>query len=120
MVMTNAPQLDRSLIFLTKRAPRKNELTPEECIALNLFKRKGVSVRALCEAFRIGKNTAYYRSFTGNADSYPTSQGINWARDTNALIDELGEEEAYKRFVTPEQIRAVNAAMARNVERRRR
>ena len=110
--------LDETLIYKTKRKPREDGLTDDECIALNLFWRKRVRVPILAKVFSVSKNTIYYRALTGAAKLYPTSTYSNKARDTNALIDSLGEEEAWNRFVTDEMVLAVNQEMAAEVERR--
>jgi hypothetical protein len=112
--------LDESLIYRAKRRAREDGLTPEERIALNLFWRKGVRVPILAKVFRCSKNTCYYKSLTGEADSYPNSNRSNSAAETNALIDSLGVDEAWRRFVTDDMVAAVNAEMALEVERRER
>lgn len=61
--------LDRSLMMRVKRKPREDVLTFDECVALNLFWRKGVPVPILAKAFHASKNTIYYRALTGTADS---------------------------------------------------
>lgn len=111
--------LDETLIFETRRRVRKDGLTPEARIAINLFWRRGVRVPILGKVFKTSKNTIYYRCLTGGADSYPNSDQFNPAAETNATIERLGEEEAYKRFVTPKMIKAVNDEMAREAEKRR-
>jgi hypothetical protein len=113
-------ELDEALIYRTKRRAREDGLTADERIALNLFWRKGVRVPILARAFQCSKNTIYYKSLTGDADSYPTSNRSNSAAETNALVDRLGVDEAWDRFVTPRMIDAVNAEMAREARRRER
>lgn len=110
--------LDEALVTKTKRKPRSDALTDDDCVAINLFWRKGVRVPLLARIFKISKNTAYYRALTGTADSYPNSIYSNNAHDTNALIDRLGEAEAWRRYVTDDMVRAVNAEMAAELERR--
>lgn len=105
--------LDETLIYQTRRKARKDGLTSEERIALNLFWRKGVKVPILAKAFKISKNTIYYKALTGGADSYPNTAHYNPAMETNKTIDRMGEAAAYKKFVTPEMIKAVNEEMAR-------
>ena len=111
-------ELDETLIYKTKRKPREDGLTDDECIALNLFWRKHVKVPILAKVFRVSKNTIYYRALTGSADSYPTSMYSNKAKDTNALIDKMGFQKAWDRYVTDDMVRAVNAEMAAELERR--
>ena len=110
--------LDKTLIYRTKRRKRPDGLSPEERIAVNLFKRQGVKVPVLAKAFRVSKNTLYYKSFTGEADSYPNSQFSNSAADTNALIESVGEEQAWSQYVKPEWITLVNEENAKEVRRR--
>lgn len=110
--------LDESLINRMRRKPRESALTFEECIAANLFWRKHVNVKILSKVFHASKNTLYYRALTGTADSYPTSIYENQAQEINDLIDRIGMEEAWNRYVTDEQTAAVNAELAIELERR--
>ena len=112
-------ELDETLIYRTKRRGRDDGLTDDERVAINLFWRRGVRVPILARTFRVSKNTIYYKSLTGEADSYPTTNRSNSAAETNALIERLGEREAWRQFVTPEMIEAVNAEMALEAKRRR-
>lgn len=111
-------ELDETLIYKTKRKPREDGLTDDECIALNLFWRKHVKVPILAKVFKVSKNTIYYRALTGNADSYPTSMYSNKARDTNALIDRMGFKQAWDKYVTDDLVRAVEAEMEAELKRR--
>ena len=111
-------ELDETLLYKTKRKSREDGLTDDECIAINLFWRKHVKVIILAKVFRVSKNTCYYRCITGNANSYPTSMYSNKAHDTNALIDRIGFQAAWDKYVTDDMVRAVNAEMAAEVERR--
>jgi hypothetical protein len=113
-------ELDEKLIFLTKRRTREGGLSDVERIAINLFKRRGVKVPVLAKVFNVSKNTIYYKSLTGDADSYPNSQYSNSAADTNALIERMGVEAAWETYIRPEWIGAVNAENAREVARRER
>jgi len=110
--------LNEDLIKKMRRSPNENTLTNDECIALNLFWRKRVKVPILAKAFRVSKNTIYYRALTGTADSYPTSIYANKAQEINTLIDKMGVPAAWRRYVTDEMVVAVNQAMAEEVERR--
>ena len=110
--------LDETLIYKTKRKPREDGLTDDECIALNLFWRKHVKVPILAKVFRVSKNTIYYRALTGKADSYPNSLYSNKAKDTNALIDKMGFKAAWDKYVTDEMVDAVNEEMAAELARR--
>ena len=110
--------LDPALVFQTKRRTREDGLSDAECIAINLFWRREVRVPILARVFKVSKNTIYYRCLTGNADSYPNSLYANKARDTNKLIDDMGVEAAWKKFVTDDMVRKVNAEMAEELRRR--
>jgi hypothetical protein len=105
-------QLNEDLMYLTKRRARGDGLKPRERIAINLFWRRGVKVPVLARAFNVSKNTIYYKCLTGLASSYPSGMS-NLAEETNDLIERLGVEEAYKRYVTPKMIKAVNEEMER-------
>ena len=111
-------ELDPALVFKTKRRSREDGLTDDECIAINLFWRKGIKVPILARVFSCSKNTVYYRCITGTNSSYQNMSYSNKAKEANALIDKLGEEKAWHRYVTDEMVHAVNAAMAEEVARR--
>lgn len=110
--------LDEALIDRHRRKPREDTLTIDKRIAINLFWRKGVKATTLAKVFHVSKNTLYYRALTGDADSYPNSAHLNQAAETNALIDRMGEREAWERYVTDDMVIAVNTAMAEEIERR--
>ena len=110
--------VDETLIYKTKRKPREDGLTDDECIALNLFWRKHIKVPILAKVFKVSKNTIYYRALTGSADSYPTSMYSNKAKDTNALIDKMGFQAAWNRYVTDQMVDDVEAEMAAELARR--
>lgn len=107
--------LDETLIARSRRKPREDALRNEDCIAVNLFWRKGVRVPILAKVFHASKNTLYYRALTGTAESYPNSLYNNQAAETNALIEKIGEDEAWHRYVTDDMVLAVNEAMAREI-----
>lgn len=109
-------ELDEGLVHQAKRAPREDGLTESERIALNLFWRKDVRVPILAQVFQCSKNTVYYSCLTGGAKSYP--KGRNKAEEVNQLIDRLGVERAWSEYVTPDMVRAVNAANKAYVKRR--
>ena len=111
-------EIDETLIYKTKRKPREDGLTDDECIALNLFWRKHIKVPILAKVFKVSKNTIYYRALTGSADSYPTSMYSNKAKDTNALIDKMGFQAAWNRYVTDQMVDDVEAEMAAELARR--
>jgi hypothetical protein len=111
-------EINETLIYKTKRKPREDGLTDDECIALNLFWRKHIKVPILAKVFRVSKNTIYYRALTGKADSYPNSLYSNKAKDTNALIDKIGFQVAWNQYVTDEMVDAVEAEMAAELSRR--
>jgi hypothetical protein len=110
--------IDESLIYAVKRHVPEGRLTPDDCIAINLLWRKGVRARILAKVFNCSKNTIYYRSLTGNADSYPTSPRSNTAADTNRLIENLGVEGAWNKYVSQELADKVNAEMRAEAKRR--
>lgn len=102
------------------RRPRNGGLTNEDCIALNLFWRKKVDVLILAKVFHLSKNTIYIRAITGPAESYPNPNSAysNSAAEVNALIDKLGVEKAWNRYVTDDMVEAVEAEMKAELERR--
>jgi hypothetical protein len=108
----------QTLIYRTRRRSRDDGLTPEERIAINVFWRDGVRIPILAKVFKVSKNTIYYKALTGDADSYPNSNRTNLAKETNALIERLGIEEARAQFVTEKMQRAVEDEMAREAKRR--
>ena len=89
-------------------------LTREQCIAINLFHRKNVTIAILCKVFGVAKNTLYYKALTGDADSYPNSGSDNQAKEINDFVDgvvgRMGLDAAINEYTTPEQRRAINAA----------
>jgi hypothetical protein len=111
--------LDRNLVARTKRRKSRNAIEPRQLIAMNLFWRNGVRVPIIARVFHVSKNTIYYKALTGSADSYPNSPGDEHsARETNAIIDSLGKDEAWTKYVKEEEIKAINEEMARELERR--
>jgi hypothetical protein len=115
-------EIDKTLLYRTKRRGREDGLTPEERVAINLLwnNNQGVRVPILSKVFLVGKNTIYYKALTGSANSYPTTDASNSAAETRALIERLGYDEAYRQFVTPKMIQAVNQEMALEAARRQR
>jgi hypothetical protein len=111
-------KLDETLIYRAKRRARDDGLSVDERVAINLFRRRGVRVPTLAAAFDVSKNTIYYKCLTGRADSYPGSPGRNEADATNALIEKLGEEEAWNKFVSDEMVNRVNAQLVRDIKTR--
>lgn len=110
--------LNETLIYSTRRRGRPGGLTPDQRVAVNLFWRKRVRAVILARVFNVSPNTIYYAALTGEADSYPTSMQRNSAAKVNDLIEEIGEEEAWRRFVTDDMINEVNAEMARDLAER--
>lgn len=112
--------LDQSLVFRAKRKVRKGELTPEKAIAINLFWRKRVSALRLAEVFGVSPNTIYYRCLTGRAKSYRlnTPRGVKSAIEANRVIDAMGMDAAWDRYVTPEMVRAVHGELEAAIGRR--
>jgi hypothetical protein len=119
MSMNMSPEY-RTLLYRTKRRGRKDGLTPEERVAINIFWREGVRIPILARVFKVSKNTIYYKALTGEADSYPNSNRSNSAKETNELIESLGLEEARAQFITERMQLAVEAEMAREAKRRAR
>jgi|SRR5579864_388722 len=115
-------EIDKSLLYLTKRQARKDGLSDGERIALHLLWDNGLGVKVpiLAKAFKVSKNTIYYKALTGDADSYPNSKRSNSAADTRAMIEELGVEEAKRRFITPEIKAAVERELKLELARRER
>jgi len=112
--------LDENLLYRARHKPYAGvsswKLSDDDCMAINLFWRRGERASILAKAFGVCKNTIYYSCLTGDADSYPTTPATNRARRTNALINKMGEDEAWKRYVTQEMVDtldALNADVAR-------
>jgi hypothetical protein len=120
MTMTNVSPEYKTLLYRTKRRARKDGLTAEERVAINVFWREGVRIPILAKVFKVSKNTIYYKALTGEADSYPNSNRSNSAKETNELIESLGVEEARRQFITERMQLAVEAEMAREAKRRTR
>src|SRR5580698_85596 len=118
MSMTNVTPEYKTLLYRTKRRARKDGLTADERVAINVFWREGVRIPILAKVFKVSKNTIYYKALTGEADSYPNSNRSNSAKETNELIESLGVEEARKQFITEKMQLAVEAEMAREAKRR--
>jgi hypothetical protein len=108
-------QLDQDLIRQARRAPAKNEVSLDDRIAMNVLWRDGVRLRVLMKIFGRAKNTIYYSCLTGDAPSYRYAK----AREINDLVEEMGVDEARKRYVTQEMIRIVNEENAGIVAERR-
>ena len=108
--------LDESLIRQARRAPRRDGLTEQERIAMNLLWRRHVRVPVLAKVFQCSKNTVYASCLTGDAASYVSGHR---AKEINDLIDRMGEDAAWREHVTSTMIRAVNAANKELVERKR-
>jgi hypothetical protein len=109
--------LDPSLVFQTKRRARKGGLSDGDRMAIRWFWNEGVRVPILARVFGVSKNTIYYKSLTGDADSYPTTNHSNSAAETKAMFDRLGPTEVRKRFVSDDLVRRVNAEMAKEATR---
>lgn len=102
--------VDRALVYLTKRKTRKNGLSPRQVLAINWFWRAGVKISILARAFGVSRNTIHYKVANGAAASYPRGLA-NSADDTNELVETLGPDEIKRRFVTKAMVKRVNAAM---------
>ena len=107
--------LDEELIYRTRRRVRK--LSPEDRIAINLFKRKDVPVTVIARVFKVSKNTVYYKALGHSAPSYPASD-LSAAAEADAIIDKLGFDAAWAKYVTDEQVEAINRENAIEANRR--
>jgi hypothetical protein len=114
-------ELDKALMARSRRKVRA--LTFADRVAINLLydNRKGVSGPVLARVFGVSKNTIYYKSLTGKADSYPTTgEQVN---EVEGEIARLGRDEAKAIYLTDEILTRVNTELqrtARRKERRRR
>jgi hypothetical protein len=99
-------KLDKALLAQARRMPRRDGLSFEERMALNLFWRKDVRVPVLARVFQVSKNTIYANCLTGDAPSYAYGR----AQEINDLVDAMGEKKAWETYVTSGMIHAVNAA----------
>lgn len=99
---------DSAVYRATRRQRRKEKLTQQERIALNVFWREGVPVPLLAKVFRIAKNTIYYKALTGQAESYPTaSQYEDSGAQINDWVEEMGVEKARELYVTKKMRTAI-------------
>lgn len=119
--MTAADDLHyRTLLYRTRRRTRKKDgLTPEERIALNVFWRDGVKVPILARVFKVSRNTIYYSALTGQAESYPNTEA-NTAAETNDIVEAMGVEAARAQYVTERMQMALEAELEKEIERRAR
>jgi hypothetical protein len=101
-------ELDQDLVRRARRAPRKDELSERERIAMNVLWRSGVRVPVLSRIFGCARNTVYYNCLTGDQVSYPSNRAV----EINEFVEKIGVEEARRRYVTPEMNAAVNKANA--------
>ena len=109
-------ELDKTLLAQARRAPRQDSLSLDKRIALNLFWRLNVRVPVLAHVFHCSKNTIYANCLTGDAASYVSGHR---AREVNEIIDRMGINKAYAKYVTDDMVRAINAANKELVERKR-
>jgi hypothetical protein len=111
-----AVELDPALIARSRRKARM--LTFSDRVAINLLydNKNGVSVPILARVFGVSKNTIYYQSLTGKADSYPTTGKL--VKEVEKEIRRLGRPKAREVYLTDEIKTAVNAEMARTAERK--
>ena len=106
-------QLDHNLI---KKAyhPRKDGMSFVNCVAANVLWRDGVSIPVLMKLFKRARNTLYNNALTGEAKSYSR---YHLAREINDLVEDLGVDEARRRYVTDDMIRFVDVTNAGKVAR---
>jgi Zn-dependent peptidase ImmA (M78 family) len=111
--------VDRSLIFRArrKRTNYPNQLTPEQAIAINLFRRDGTRAIILARAFGVSKNTIYYRCLKGEAASYQDSpESVKVAKEANRVIDSMGFQAAWEKYVTQDMVDRVEAELKADLE----
>jgi hypothetical protein len=113
-----AVELDKAMIVRSRRKARA--LTFGDRIAINLLydAKKGVSVPILARVFKCSKNTIYYKSLTGGADSYPTSG--REVSEVEAEIARLGRDEAARLYLTDKIKKRVMAEVERTARRKER
>lgn len=100
-------KLDEDLILQVgsrRRGGSSPFLSLEERVAANLFYRKGVHINVLMKVFKIAKNALYGNALTGGGAYTSGERGT----ETNEIIERLGVDRAFKQYVTPEMIAAVN------------
>jgi hypothetical protein len=109
---------DPAMIARSRRKVRALSFDERVAIRLMWHEGKGVPGPVLARAFRCSKNTIYYRSLTGRADSYPTT-GTD-VDQVEAEIARLGIEEASRLYITEEIQAKVKAELARTARRKQR
>ena len=95
-------ELDRAPAAERRKSPAI--LSLEDRIAANVLWRKGTRATTLMKVFRCSKNTLYYSAISGYS-----SYNIDGATEVNALVDQMGVQAAWDKYVTDEMVRAVNA-----------
>ena len=75
-----------------------------------------VRVPVLAKVFQCSKNTIYANCLTGDAASYVAGHR---AQEVSEIIDRMGMNKAYAKYVTDDLVSAVNAANKELVERKR-
>ncbi len=100
-------QLDETLIAQARRAPRHDELTLEERVAIYIFWRMNVRVPVLAKVFQCSKNTVYASCLTGDAASYVSGHR---AQQISDLVARMGFNKAYAKYITDDMVNRVNAA----------
>jgi hypothetical protein len=100
IILTMEP--DPILLFRAKR--RGQHLTRDQRVALDLLKRRGVSIPVLMKVFNCSRTIIYYkrkRNLTGKSK-------VDVTGEAQAMIRKLGVEGAWQQFVTKEMIDAVD------------
>jgi hypothetical protein len=110
-------QLNEALILRTRRRVRNDAMTFDERMAMHWFWRQKVKVGIIAKVFRVGKNTVYYKSLTGDANSYPNSSRSNSVTEVKAHFDELGPDEVRRTYVKDAWIKEVNALLQAEIAR---
>lgn len=113
--------MDKSLD--TKTIRHYGHFTLEDAIVANLLYRRGVRVAVLMKLFGVGKGMIYYKCLTGNGrtdaekDRQPIrafgedtrmNRNSNLFEKVKATIKKMGEDEAWKMYVTDKTIDKVN------------
>jgi hypothetical protein len=113
-------ELNRALIVRSRLKARKLSLSDR--IVINLLydnkSKDSVSVPILARVFKCSKNTIYYKSLTGRADSYPTNG--HEVSEVEREIALLGREEAKRKYLTDKIMKKVRAEVERTARRKER
>jgi hypothetical protein len=111
-------ELDPALIARSRRKVRA--LTFGDRVAINLLHtgQPKISTPILARVFKCSKNTIYYKSITGQADSYPTDG--HEVTEVEREIAFWGREEAARIYLTDKIKKRVMLEVARTARRKER